>query len=47
VGFALLAIIFNPIILCTFYRMTWGFLDLVAIAALAWAASAPRKNVPK
>ena len=44
-GFALLAIIFNPIYLCTFYRMTWGFLDLVSIAALVWATSAPRKPI--
>ncbi len=36
-GFVLLAMIFNPVVLCTFYRTTWGFIDLVAVAALVWA----------
>lgn len=40
--FGLLALVFNPIILCTFYKTTWGFIDFCAIAALFWAFSAFR-----
>ena len=42
--FALLALLFNPVFLCTFYRTTWGFIDLVGIAALFWAFSATRED---
>jgi hypothetical protein len=43
-GFILLALLFNPVFLCTFYKTTWGFIDLGAIAALFWAFSASRGN---
>jgi hypothetical protein len=42
--FVLLVLIFNPVFLCTFYKTTWGFIDLGAIAALFWAFSASRGN---
>ncbi len=46
-GFALLALLFNPVFLCTFYRSTWGFIDLVAVAALIWAFFGSRQGVIK
>jgi len=45
IGFVLLALIFNPVVLCTFYRTTWAFIDLVAVAALLWAFFGSRQGV--
>lgn len=43
-GFVLLVLLFNPVILCTFYRTTWGFIDLAAIASLFWVFSVKREE---
>jgi hypothetical protein len=40
--FAVLALLFNPVFLCTFYRTTWGFIDFVAIVAFFMTVSGRR-----
>jgi hypothetical protein len=42
--FVLLGLLFNPVVLCTFNKTTWGFIDFGAITALFWAFSATREN---